>query len=362
MDRPLSNPMVQSSPATPSNITTDAGQATANTRKPIDWTSTASVVGHGEKASECWHGAAESLPDFWDSHTGSQETSLAPRYQQDSGPTPGVPLPLAKLEELAVSHRRPTRMPTAAVSLEKFQDLFFLPRLIRFYGHGVTLSNNLAKDDQTSEQQRPRRVSSLAYIHLRSSFADAQSICDLLRTCPSLQTLNISWGQHAIDDSYLDFDEIGRALREHGASLEALDLYPNVCLSYQSNNWRGNIGSLQPMQLLTYLAMSGNILLGKERDEHNEKTAKPLFDDLEAFLPESLETLHLYSTWGEEEWFRKTVQGILLSQRLTRLKKVLLSSGALYDVIWDLTDWQWYCPRPRSRFHSTFDIEFCRIP
>ncbi|KAL2883506.1 hypothetical protein SGCOL_001189 [Colletotrichum sp. CLE4] len=307
-------------------------------------------------------GAVRDVEDAKDPHMGSQQTGLARIYQQDSGPTLGVPLPLAKLEELAVSHHRPTRMPTAAVSLEKFQDLFILPCLIRFYGHGVTLNNTPAKDDQTSEQQRPRRVSSLAHVHLRSSFADAQSICNLLRTCPSLRTLKISWGQHAIGDSYLDFDEIGRALREHGASLEALDLYPNACHSYQSNNWRGKIGSLRPLQLLTYLAMSGNILLGKERNEHEEDTAMPLFDDLEALLPESLETLHLYSTWGEEEWFRKTIQGILSSQRLARLKKVLLSSGALYDVIWDLTDWQCYCPRPRARFHSMFDIEFCRIP
>ncbi|KAK1671667.1 hypothetical protein BDP55DRAFT_675113 [Colletotrichum godetiae] len=124
-------------------------------------------------------GAVRAVEDAKDPHKESQETGLARIYQQDSGPTLGVPLPLAKLEELAVSHHRPTRMPTAAVSLEKFQDLFFLPRLIRFYGHGVTLNNTPAKDDQTSEQQRPRRVSSLAYVHLRSSFADAQSICNL---------------------------------------------------------------------------------------------------------------------------------------------------------------------------------------
>ncbi|KAK0368620.1 hypothetical protein CLIM01_14028 [Colletotrichum limetticola] len=41
---PLSNPMVSSSPATPLNDTTNAGQTTANTAKVVDWTSAASVV------------------------------------------------------------------------------------------------------------------------------------------------------------------------------------------------------------------------------------------------------------------------------------------------------------------------------
>ncbi|OHE94808.1 hypothetical protein CORC01_09915 [Colletotrichum orchidophilum] len=294
--------------------------------------------------------ARGAVDDAQDADTASRESSLAPRSQRDSGWTSALPQPLSKLEEFCIANED-TEL---TVSLKNIQELFLLPRLRTFRGWAVALNTNLAREARASEQQQqPQQRSSLRHAHLKYSLANAEGICDLLSTCPLLQTLEISWGSSTVGDSDLDFDQIGRALREHAASLEFLDLDPLSCFSYEYGYWTGNIGNLRPLRRLKHLSLPENILLGSEDtpvssddeedddDGENAAGADPgSFDGLESLLPESLESLRLHIWRGEDEWVRKTVQGVLASGRLTRLEKVQLDGVATLDVIWDKTGWR----------------------
>ncbi|KAH0423313.1 hypothetical protein CcaCcLH18_12264 [Colletotrichum camelliae] len=273
-----------------------------------------------------------------------QESPSASQTQQDTN-SAAPSLPLTKLEEFRIRNQD-TEL---AVRLIKYQDLFLLPRLETFRGWAVELNTRLAASAQT-----PRRLSSLRYAHFIDSLADADGICDLLRTCPSLQTLEITWGSSTVGDSTLDFDHIGRVLREHGTGLIELDLDCLECFSYEEAEWTGKIGDLRGLQRLKHLSVPEPIMLGKEDDllpslsnvgdsDEEEETADgdPISEDsLESLLPESVETLRFYSVYDEAEWVRKSVQGVLSSRRLKHLEEVQLDDCWRFNVKWDKTGWR----------------------
>ncbi|KAF4828392.1 hypothetical protein CGCTS75_v007352 [Colletotrichum tropicale] len=272
------------------------------------------------------------------------ETPSALQTQQDTtSATPSQSsLPLTKLEEFRIRNQD-TEL---AVRLVNYQDLFLLPQLQTFRGWAVELNTRLA-----ASAQKPRKLSSLRYAHFIDSLAEADGICDLLRTCPSLQTLEITWGSSTVGDSTLDFDHIGRVLREHGAGLVELDLDCRECFSFEEAEWSGKIGDLRGLQRLKHLSVPEPILLGKEDDllpslsdvgdsDEEEETADeaPVSEDsLESLLPESLETLRFYSVYDENDWVRKSVQGVLSSQRLKQLEEVQLDDCWRFNVKWDKT-------------------------
>ncbi|KAF4875387.1 hypothetical protein CGCSCA1_v005444 [Colletotrichum siamense] len=280
-------------------------------------------------------------------HTVVQETPLASQTQQDttSATMSQSSLPLAKLEEFRIRNQD-TEL---AVRLINYQDLFLLPQLQTFRGWAVDLDTSLAASAQT-----PRRLSSLRYAHFIDSLAEADGICDLLRTCPSLETLEITWGSSLVGDSTLDFDHIGRVLREHGAGLVELDLDCRECFSFEEAEWSGKIGDLRGLQRLKHLSVPQPIMLGKEDDllpslsnvgdsDEEEETADeaPISEDsLESLLPESLETLRFYSVYDENDWVQKSVQGVLSSQRLKQLEEVQLDDCWRFNVKWDKTGWR----------------------
>ncbi|KAF4852042.1 hypothetical protein CGCSCA4_v003141 [Colletotrichum siamense] len=277
-------------------------------------------------------------------HTVVQETPSALQTQQDAiSATPSqLSLPLAKLEEFRIRNQD-TEL---AVRLINYQDLFLLPQLQTFRGWAVDLDTSLAANAQT-----PRRLSSLRYAHFIDSLAEADGICDLLRTCPSLETLEITWGSSLVGDSTLDFDHIGRVLREHGAGLVELDLDCRECFSFEEAEWSGKIGDLRGLQRLKHLSVPEPILLGKEDDllpslsdvgdsDEEEETADeaPISEDsLESLLPEYLETLRFYSVYDENDWVQKSIQGVLSSQRLKQLVEVQLDDCWRFNVKWDKT-------------------------
>ncbi|KAE9576635.1 hypothetical protein CGCF415_v002114 [Colletotrichum fructicola] len=276
-----------------------------------------------------------------------QETPSASHTQQDtnSSALEQSSLPLSKLEEFRIRNQD-TEL---AVRLVNYQDLFLLPKLQTFRGWAVELNTRLASSAQT-----PRRLSSLRYAHFIDSLADADGICDLLRTCPLLQTLEITWGSSTVGDSTLDFDHIGRVLREHGTGLVELDLDCLECFSFEEAEWSGKIGDLRGLQHLKHLSVPEPIMLGKADDllpsqsnvddsDEEEETANenPISEDsLESLLPESLETLRFYSVYDENDWVRKSVQGVLSSQRLKQLKEVQLDDCWRFNVKWDKTGWR----------------------
>ncbi|KAF4483362.1 hypothetical protein CGGC5_v009985 [Colletotrichum fructicola Nara gc5] len=199
-----------------------------------------------------------------------------------------------------------------------------------WFAHCATILPNLKSIELASSAQTPRRLSSLRYAHFIDSLADADGICDLLRTCPLLQTLEITWGSSTVGDSTLDFDHIGRVLREHGTGLVELDLDCLECFSFEEAEWSGKIGDLRGLQHLKHL--------DEEEETANENPISE--DSLESLLPESLETLRFYSVYDENDWVRKSVQGVLSSQRLKQLKEVQLDDCWRFNVKWDKTGWR----------------------
>ncbi|KAK2730107.1 hypothetical protein CKAH01_09760 [Colletotrichum kahawae] len=276
-----------------------------------------------------------------------QETPFVSQNRRDTAEATRsqLPQPLAKLEEFRIRNQD-TEL---AVRLKNYQDLFLLPQLQTFRGWAVELNTRLAASAQT-----PRRLSSLRYAHFIDSLADADGISDLLRTCPSLQTLEITWGSSTVGDSTLDFDHIGRVLREHGTGLVELDLDCLECFSYEEAEWTGKIGDLRGLQRLKHLSVPEPIMLGKEDDllpslsnvgDSDEEAESPdedpiSEDSLESLLPESLETLRFYSVYDEAEWVRKSVQGVLSSRRLKHLEEVQLDDCWRFNVKWDKTGWR----------------------
>ncbi|KAF6803008.1 multidrug resistance protein 3 (p glycoprotein 3) [Colletotrichum musicola] len=166
-------------------------------------------------------------------------------------------------------------------------------------------------------------------------------------------TLKISWGSGTVGDSNLNFDDIGNVLREHGTGLEVLDLDCRECISYEMGESEGSLGSLRSLQRLKHLALPEAILLGDEDvlggmdkvgddsdDTNDDAEAGPVStESLERLLPDELETLRLYSGYDEEAWVRDSVQGILASRRLGRLRKVRLDFATEIDEEWDLDGW-----------------------
>lgn len=251
--------------------------------------------------------------------------------------------PLSRLEEFRISNQDTE----FAVRLQSIQQVFFLPRLKTFRGWAVDLDTTMAAADASQRQ------GALRHAYFEYSLAEADGISDLLRTCPFLQTLKISWGSGTVGDSYLNFDDIGTVLREHGTGLEVLDLDCRECISYDMGESEGSLGSLGSLQRLKHLALPEAILLGDEDllggmdkvgdgsdDASNDAEADPIStESLERLLPDGLETLRLYSGYDEEAWVRDSVQGVLTSRRLGRLNKVRLDFATEVDEEWDLDGW-----------------------
>ncbi|KAL0935177.1 uncharacterized protein CTRU02_209768 [Colletotrichum truncatum] len=302
----------------------------------------------------------EGGPDIWFTHcanllpnlkllqyaTRSFDELFPAIIRQAAEPEPKELVPLSKIVEFRISNQD-TEL---AVRLQYIQELFLLPQLEIFRGCAVDLNTTLAAPGQTPEQQ-PRQSNSLRHAYFTDSLAEADGICDILRTCPSLQTFSMTWGSATVGDSYLNFDLIGKALREHGTSLEVLVLNCQECLWYDIGETQGKLGDLQALKHLKHLSLPEAILLGSEDelsgmdkvgdDEEDEDGEDPITaDSLEPLLPESLESLRFYSCYDEEAWVRNSIQGVLSSERLNRLKKLQLDDAADTGIEWDLTGWQ----------------------
>ncbi|KAH0431465.1 hypothetical protein CcaCcLH18_07081 [Colletotrichum camelliae] len=276
------------------------------------------------------------------SDRGGEPQTLTEEPQQH--PPSRLNQPLSRLEELRISNQDTE----FAVRLQSIQQVFFLPRLKTFRGWAVDLDTTMAAESDASQRQGTVRHAYFEY-----SLAEADGISDLLRTCPCLQTLKVSWGSGTVGDSYLNFDDIGNVLREHGTGLEVLDLDCRECISYEMGESEGSIGSLRSLQRLKHLALPEAILLGDEDvlggmdkvgddsdDTNDDAEAGPVStESLESLLPDGLETLRLYSGYEEEAWVRDSVQGVLASRRLGRLRKVRLDFATEVDEEWDLDGW-----------------------
>ncbi|KAK8071661.1 hypothetical protein PG996_005009 [Apiospora saccharicola] len=213
--------------------------------------------------------------------------------------------PLSQLEEIVIRRVSETK---GAVRMQLFEDVLLLPRLKNIYGQCVDLNTNLAA-------RTARQSSSLIHDVLMQSLVEAAGISDLLRTCPLLQTLRIHWGESTVGDVTLEWDGFGHALREYGSNLEVLDLDCRECLTYDMDEWSGNIGTLRELRRLKHLSLPQDVLVGNgdalsgldnlgdsDEDEGQIHDGASESDvSLEPLLPESLEGLRLYSCYEEEE-------------------------------------------------------------
>lgn len=280
--------------------------------------------------------------------TRPEPPQLEPRPAEAS-PVQWPHKPLSKLEEFRISMQDTEY----AVHLRHLQQLFLLPQLRIFRGRAVNLNTTLS----STAGHSPRLSSSLRHLHLSYSLAEASGIRDMLRTCPGLRTLDICWGPSTVGDSHLDFGQIGEALRAHGTGLEVLDLDCREAFWYEEGETTGELGDLRALQRLRHLGLHLDILLGSEEelsgldkvaDEEdgsvaggNDAKGDPVSrDSLEPLLPDSLESLRLYRGYEEKEWVEKSVQGVISSQRLTKLRKVQLDGAAELGLEFNRTGWK----------------------
>lgn len=250
-----------------------------------------------------------------------------------------------------------------ALRMQRFEEVLLLPRLKRLYGQCVELNTDLAA--RTAQQSR-----SLTHVALVHSLAEAAGILDLLRTCPLLQSLRINWGDSTVGDVTIEWDEIGHALREHGSSLEVLDLDCRDCLSYTMDGCSGKIGPLRGLRLLQHLSLPQDILLGDEDllsgldhlgssdddeydDGHGTRAEPARTVSLEPLLPNFLKSLHLYSCYEEEGWVSKCVQGLLSSQRLVSLCDIEIDGASELSLPLDETVWERVVTKTHLGFHRT---------
>lgn len=266
---------------------------------------------------------------------GKGSVSLAvPPSEAFSSTAPSAPLahtPLAKREEICIQNEDSE----TAVSLQAFQDLFLLPRLRTFRGRAVAVNTTLARG-------LPRQ-STLQHAYLEQAPAEAAGLEDLLQTCPALQTLRVCWGLSTVGASRLNLGRLGRALRDHGAALEVLDLdYQTAC---EAGETEGVLGSLLALRRLKYLAAQQD-MLRKSGGAVDEPVAP---DSPASLLPESLESLDLYSYECRPRAIQAVVQAVLASRRLIRLKRVQLWHSPGPALEWDLGGW-------RRRKHSGFAV------
>lgn len=298
--------------------------------------------------------AAERAAGGQDSHPGTGETTLPEQSQSGIPSTLASPVqwpskPLSKLEEFRVNMQDTE----SAVRLRHIQELFLLPRIRTFRGFAVDLDTTLS----STAGHFPRPSSSLSHLHLSYSLAEAAGIRDLLFTCPGLRTLDICWGPSTVGDSHLDFDQIGGVLREHGTGLDVLDLDCRESFWYEEGEATGKVGSLRALQCLRRLSLPLDILLGSE-DElsgldkvgYEDDNSAASDDDtkgdpvsktsLETLLPDSLESLRLFSGYDEKTWVQNSVQGVLSSTRLTRLRNVQLDGAVGIGLELDKTGWK----------------------
>ncbi|KAK8014934.1 hypothetical protein PG990_008230 [Apiospora arundinis] len=263
--------------------------------------------------------------------------------------------PLSQLEEIVVRRVGETK---GALRIQLFEDLLLLPRLRKFHGQCVDLNTELST--RTSQP-----ASSLTHVVIAHSLAEAAGILDLLRVCPFLRTLRIHWGDSTVGDAAPDWDEIGNSLREYGSNLEVLDLDCRDCLMYDMGECNGKIGSLRDLRRLRHLSLPQDVLLGNEDmlsgldnlgdsdgDEGGGAKDNPHDEldsivSLEPLLPESLESLHLYSCYEEEEWVRHCVQAVLRSRRLYNLSHIQLDGISELNLPFSETGWE----RKMSKAH-----------
>ncbi|KAK8043439.1 hypothetical protein PG993_005869 [Apiospora rasikravindrae] len=146
---------------------------------------------------------------------------------QDAAGTPSSPSvaerPLSQLEGIIVRRVYEVK---GALRMQLIEELLLLPRLKKIYGFHVDFNTSLST--RTS-----RTSSSLVHVDVRDAVADAAGILDILRTCPLLQTLRIQWGDSMVGDSELEWNAVGRALKENGPNLEVLDLNCQYYLDYE---------------------------------------------------------------------------------------------------------------------------------
>ncbi|OTA88255.1 hypothetical protein M434DRAFT_399089 [Hypoxylon sp. CO27-5] len=122
----------------------------------------------------------------------------------------GEVAPLSRLGEVRLRHWD-TEYTTSIFAVEEF----LLPTLHTL--RGWSISWNEPRGTLEGLQTRLN----LKHIYLDSTLCNAEGFKDLLSRCPDLQTLRIGWGSATVgDDSELDFQQIGVALRNHAHNLE----------------------------------------------------------------------------------------------------------------------------------------------
>ncbi|KAH8648454.1 hypothetical protein BX600DRAFT_517840 [Xylariales sp. PMI_506] len=165
----------------------------------------------------------------------------------------------------------------------------------------------------------PRFKVKLTSIHLSSAAIDTKSLTALIRLCPKLRDLHVTWdlrlpsSNQCLED--FDFCSFATALQERADVIENLDLRAIGNPNHRFKSYARPLGSLLEMRALRSLRTCRLMLVGTSPPGENSPSG---FDEL---LPDGLETLHFTDMGtGYDE-----LCALLANERLTRLRGVTVT-------------------------------------
>ena len=221
-----------------------------------------------------------------------------------------------------------------AVELERVLPLLQKPALEHFEGRQVDCTE-LAYSDLFESKIRT--------IRLHHCLLDASGLSYLLRSCPLLESMAVVIGDSSIGDCFVDFDEVGDVLREHGTKLQSLTFAfsPHYTSLYSQTEPLGSLQTLSLRRLsfpMTGFLASESYRSSDEDEEEDEDgygEARTNSTRLYNLLPPSLETLEPVRAWDFdfEASHRAQVTELFTSRSMPSLQRALVQDVGVFERV-----------------------------
>ena len=150
--------------------------------------------------------------------------------------------------------------------------------------------------------------SQITNINLTCTNLSGSSFRGLLERCPMLQSLIVQWGDHTLQDCYVNSYAFGDALRRYGRGLRQLTLQTEGHYHldlYMENEPIPTLLSLRQLTELRELTVRSTLLLGAPWEDDLEDDAglddRRSDDVLSAVLPASIERIDVHSLLDMEK-------------------------------------------------------------
>ena len=253
----------------------------------------------------------------------------------------GPSMPAKRFACLREIRVKPAADAPYALSVGRVKELFSLLALETFRGSQISWT----QEDGLHEFVMSDVSSGLRHVYLEAVYIRVSGISSLLSHCPELKPLRL---EVIVSASGLDYEALGQELRVNGKRLETLDMdfdYPVYDDEFSGSDepeirQNGRIGPLKDLHQLKHLSIPHQILVGPEFSGSETgplgpgRKCPPL-KLLEA-VPDSLETLYLYSRSGDDDHhIAEELCGMIKSRKPVKLRQIGVDKSlSLPEDIW----------------------------